>query len=432
MELSFNVAWGPISQVAIPLLDVKTAVQLAVGAYGWWKARERSITLVDMVRAIGGQLAPCTTFSLSRYQSARRATEVRGIVWYDGRLESVPLPRASTGNWGDLGLICLRAVTAALLALYSVDATTGVLSHIIPKRLINYDVEDTTLEEDGPFRACVRQFVESVAAEEEANTLRTDLWRRLDVAMDEMLSDSTRRFKFKAEDVQEVEVPIVIGLLDWVFTSPNKRRIPNYLTRSLTAWSLAVILSYLGFEIRAFTNVIRSRELYDQHVANRMAVPYAKVYLVTYQGENSDLLAPIPGFDNLHHNLSTHRIVPIKAIPMVIFRHIYYRYACAATELTRLCEIWDRSFARASTLFGPAELTEFGDVRLPVIVPANEPRTSVSQSTHDLDYQPLFDVVSPLLNEYAPLIEWRSSTFKTQCEKHSTCPEHEGILIMMF
>lgn len=43
MELAFNAAWGPLSQIAVPLFDVKSAVQLAVGAYGWWKARERSM-----------------------------------------------------------------------------------------------------------------------------------------------------------------------------------------------------------------------------------------------------------------------------------------------------------------------------------------------------------------------------------------------------
>jgi len=262
MELSFNVACGPISQVALPLLDVKTAVQLAVGAYGWWKARERTITLVDMVQAVGGQLAPSPTFDLSRYQAARRTTEVRGIAWYDGRLEAVPLPRASTGNWGDLGLICLRAVTTALLAVYNVDATTAVLTHIIPKRLINYDVDDRIRAADGPFVACMKQFVERVATEEEANTLRRDLWRLLDATLDETLSVS--HFKFRPEDVQEIEVPIVIGLLDWVLTSPHKRFKPIYLTRSLTAWSLAILLSYLGFEIRASRAVVQSHESYEK------------------------------------------------------------------------------------------------------------------------------------------------------------------------
>jgi hypothetical protein len=426
MELAFSVAWGPISQVAVPLLDVKTAVQLAVGAYGWWKARERSITLVDMVHAIGGQLAPPTTFNAAQYQFVRRKTEVRGIAWYNGRLEAVPLPRASTGNWGDLGLICLRAVTTALLTLYNIDATAAVLSRIIPKRLINYDVEDTTFVDDGPFRACVRQFVESVAAEEETNTLRTDLWRRLDATMDEMLSDPTRRFKFNADDVREVEVPIVIGLVDWALTSPNKRLSPSYLTRSLTAWSLAVLLSYLGFEVRAFTKAIHSRELYDQAISNKTALPHSSVCLVTYNAGKTDLLAPTPGFDTRIKHLSTYRIVPIKAIPVVIFRHVCYRYKCSTTELTRLCEIWDRSFENASALFGPVQVTEFGDIRLPIILEDNELQTS-SQSADGLDHQALFHLMSRQLKEFMPHIEWEMSTFEIQCEKYATCKDHEGM-----
>jgi hypothetical protein len=60
--------------------------------------------------------------------------------------------------------------------------------------------------------------------------------------------------KFRPEDVQESEVPIVIGLLYWVLTSPNKRLQQIYLT---------VLLSYIGFEIRASRNVIQSHESYD-------------------------------------------------------------------------------------------------------------------------------------------------------------------------
>ena len=142
MELSFNVAWGPISQIAIPLLDVNAAIQIAVGAYGWWKARERSLSLMETIEATSGHLAPSTNFNKFRYEAARRTTEVRGIAWYDGRLESFPCPRASTANIGDGGLICLRAITTALLAIYDVNATTAVLARIIPQSLINYDLGD--------------------------------------------------------------------------------------------------------------------------------------------------------------------------------------------------------------------------------------------------------------------------------------------------
>ena len=63
MELAFNVAWGPLSQVAIPLIDVNTAIQLAIGGYGWWKARERSAGLIEMIHANGGELVPSTSFN---------------------------------------------------------------------------------------------------------------------------------------------------------------------------------------------------------------------------------------------------------------------------------------------------------------------------------------------------------------------------------
>jgi hypothetical protein len=425
MELAFNVAWGPISQVAVPLLDVKTAVQLAVGAYGWWKARERSVSLVDMVQAVGGQLAPCTAFSHSRYLSARHTSEVRGIAWYDGRLEAFPLPRASTGNWGDLGLICLRAVTTALLALYDVESTTVVLTRIIPARLINYDMEDTSLEADGPFIACIRQFVDGVAAEEECNTLRTELWRRVDATLDDMLSGSIRRFNFRAEDIQEIEIPIVIGLLDWVLTSPNTRRVPSYPTRSLTAWSLAIMLSYLGFEIHASTTVLRSSELYNQHFSNRNLFP-SVVYLVTYHAGNTDPLLPTPGFAATNQGLSPRRIVSIKAIPTVIFRHICYRYECAVTEVARLCEIWDSSFEYASSVVGPVQVNNnLGHIRLPLLC-ADDDLPTASESGCDSDYGPILHVLAPQLKTYLPRHNWTASTLAKQLETYSSGKDRKG------
>jgi hypothetical protein len=41
MELQFKTNWGPLTGIGLPFLDVKSAAELAVGAYGWWKARER-------------------------------------------------------------------------------------------------------------------------------------------------------------------------------------------------------------------------------------------------------------------------------------------------------------------------------------------------------------------------------------------------------
>ena len=175
MEVAFNVAWGPISQIAVPLLDMHAAVQLAVGAYGWWKAKERTLSLIEMVHADGGRLAPSTTFNRGRYLTIRETSEFRGIAWFDGRLESVPVPKASTAKMGDAGLLCLRAITTALLVLYDIDSTTAVLAYIIPHCLINYDLERESFEVTGPFLTTVKQFVVGVAAEEHCGTMKRKL-----------------------------------------------------------------------------------------------------------------------------------------------------------------------------------------------------------------------------------------------------------------
>ena len=67
-------------RVALPLIDVNSAVQLAVDAYGWWKAKERSMSLIEIIQANGGRLISAMSFNVIRYISARQITELRGIA----------------------------------------------------------------------------------------------------------------------------------------------------------------------------------------------------------------------------------------------------------------------------------------------------------------------------------------------------------------
>jgi len=69
MELQFNANWGPLSGIGLPFLDLKSAVELAVGAYGWWKARERTRSLEQVLGSAGCQLSVCSTFDFARYIS---------------------------------------------------------------------------------------------------------------------------------------------------------------------------------------------------------------------------------------------------------------------------------------------------------------------------------------------------------------------------
>lgn len=77
MELAFN---APLAQIAMPIIDVNSAVQLAVGVYGWWKAKERTLSLVEMVHEDGGRLTPSLSFNHLRYFAMRQSSVFRGIA----------------------------------------------------------------------------------------------------------------------------------------------------------------------------------------------------------------------------------------------------------------------------------------------------------------------------------------------------------------
>lgn len=149
--MSFNVITG----VPAGIVDTHTAVQMAGGTYGWWKAKERSVSLTEMI-ATHGRLAPSTNFNKFRYETARHTTKIHGIARYDGRLESFPCFSSSTANIEDEGLLCLCAITTALLTIYDVKATTAILGRIIPRSLVNYDSGDCRLAVDCPVLESIR------------------------------------------------------------------------------------------------------------------------------------------------------------------------------------------------------------------------------------------------------------------------------------
>lgn len=139
MELGFSVSRaGPLSQISVQLLTLDTAVHLATGAYGWWKARERSASFADLIAIDGGHLVSTSSFSLVQYTYNRRQGLVQGSYVQDGRLQLVGLPKASTAVPDDAGLACLRALTTGLLCIYSVEATVTILTDLIPYGLMQF------------------------------------------------------------------------------------------------------------------------------------------------------------------------------------------------------------------------------------------------------------------------------------------------------
>ena len=85
------------------------------------------------------------------------------------------LPKASTVAPEDPSQACLRALTTGLLFFSNTDATTSILAELIPGALLQMEQEDVTIKIDGPVLTGLRQHVVAVAAEEDSNTIRTEL-----------------------------------------------------------------------------------------------------------------------------------------------------------------------------------------------------------------------------------------------------------------
>jgi hypothetical protein len=317
MELAFNVAWGPLTQIAVPFIDIKAAVELAVGAYGWWKARERTLSLMEMIKSEGGRLTPSFSFNVARYLAAPQLCQFRAIASVDGRLEAVALPNASTANIGDAGANCLRAIVTALLALYDVATTTEVLAYVIPRCLINYDLEGEHPEAVGPFLQSVRHYVKGVADEELCSTTRKQLHTYVDEEYRTLFPEN----KFRIKNVQDIEIPLIIGLLEWILMAPSKRSSAWYRTRSLTVWSLSIMLSRLGFDIGTTAMVVTTEKLYDEYMSSLLADPpfEPEVALTTCAGRATNLSVPIVGNPQRRRGSLSCRVVPIKAVPIVVF-----------------------------------------------------------------------------------------------------------------
>ena len=71
LSLGVTVSSGPLSQVSIEVISLRTAIQLATGAYGWFKGSERSQSLTQLLSANRAQLKSTSSFSLGRYTGLR-------------------------------------------------------------------------------------------------------------------------------------------------------------------------------------------------------------------------------------------------------------------------------------------------------------------------------------------------------------------------
>lgn len=249
-----------------------------------------------------GRLAPSTSLDMAHYLKLREANEFRGISWFDGRLESVALPRASTGSMGKAGHVYLRAIT---LLLISIGQSASV-----------------------------------VGAEEYFNRTRKS---RIDDAYHKLYSEAAG--EFRVADVQEIEI-LIIGLSDWVMTPPSKRAPDIYTTRSSIVWYFAIALFSLGFDVHSSPTLISSQELYMDRISHQQT---PTVILVSWNDRETDYMVPTSGITQFFKAKASVMVTTINTIPQVIFRHIHQNLSVTNEQLS---DIWEDTFEYASSTIG--------------------------------------------------------------------------------
>lgn len=363
MELGFSVAAGPLSQISVSLFSVELAIQLATGAYGWWKVRDRGRSLAGLVGSKGAQISAASTFNLLRYVDRRKDCLLRGVARDpDGVLSCVTLPNASTASSGDAGMICLRAVVCALLCFYEIPIVMEVLVGALPGTLYTSDQEGGNEIIEGPLLACLREYVKAAAAEEDSDNLRQRLQDIVDTKLSN-ITGATKKDVFECDQFLESDAPNFIGVLRWILTPVMKREQRVYPTRSLKVWTFALILAQLGFEVFAAMHTISSKEDYELFVEKvGYQSTYQEVFLVTSNNVPTD---PLARDIQRASTLPKPRIGTIRSIPSIAFQHLSDSKSCANTKF--LSEVWEFTFKHVLSLLKPPpeiELDTMFDVEI--------------------------------------------------------------------
>ncbi|GIK07138.1 hypothetical protein Aspvir_002793 [Aspergillus viridinutans] len=362
MELAFNVTGpGPLSQVGVHILSLDTAVNLATGAIGWWKSRSRSLSLVESISASKASLVCSSSFNVVSYRDRRSQTgRVRGLAVQNNELSAIPGSIMQTAVSNDPGLDCLRALTTGLLVFYDVQKVTTILADVVPFGMLQPDHDDGMPEFAGPLLSSLRDWVASVAAEEDCNTYRSHLLDLASTAQDKLIGMGIPRsaiLDHSADDTNHL-----LGALRWMVTPRHRRDVTNYPTRSLYVWRTAVVMAELAFDISASSELIQTETQYQEFINNTTDFShYSDIALVTTSVGDTD-----PWMLQQVHMESLRlrpQVTPIRSIPHSVFGHVGLE--AGNVEPEELVEIWNISFRYAKAAVGAPSLTRGGNVLLP-------------------------------------------------------------------
>lgn len=358
MDISFNVkSLGPISQISAHILNFDTAIVLASGAYGWWKARERSLSLVESLSAHKTSLVSTSTFNYNAYREARKLGNVQGLARRHGFLQKFKTGVESTAVTQNAGIDCLRSLATGLLCFYSVELTSEILADIIPYGLLHSDQEDDGFEFTGPLFASLSDWVRAVAEEEDCNNFRQHL---VQVAS-KLCQNLTVAHTAQSNDEDGYnELGLLLGCLRWMVTPQHRHGKLKYPTRSIRVWMTIAVMAQLGFSAVPCLRTVESKEQYDATFFPPYDDDYPDVVLVTSpQGKTDPLCVPHHGSQQLDLRP---QLMPILSIPNGIFGKLQRRYSLI--DAAELIDTWKVCYRHAKNCVDTPTLSSGGMVHI--------------------------------------------------------------------
>lgn len=383
MDISFNIPRaGPISLISAHIVSLDTAIWLATGAVGWWKARERSLSLTETLAARKMSLVSTSSFNYAEYRKIRDHGPITGLSAHLGilcQLENGPESTAVTDN---ASIDCLRALATGLLCFYSEQLTSIILADIIPYGLLQSEQEDNHFEFDGLSFASLSEWVGAVAAEEDCNNFRQRLLQRSSRACQELVGSHVM---LPNDNDGQNELGLLLGCLRWMVTPKHRRELPKYPTRSIRIWTTMAVMVEIGFSVSVFLNVVNTKEQYDVVLRPPYEDEYPDVVLVTLPGGRTD--PEVVMEDTYQHLTLRPQIIPILSIPYTAFGRLQRQYSLIdAAELT---DIWKDCFRYAKAGVTRPSLSAGGRVHL-------EPSSS-DYTVHRESHKSLIGLWSPHL-----------------------------------
>lgn len=336
MELGFQAALGPLSQISVQLFSAETAVHIATGALkGWWKARDRAESLQSVLKAADTGLAPIAAFDAKRYSDIRNRYPVHGVARQEGGvLTSLKLPAASNSKYGkETGLWCLYAMITALQCIFDVDATSKILIDVLPT-ILHYGQEERQISDDGPLFPAVKAMVAEVVKEEKTTKATEMLLKHIEEQFVSTCASSLHQINI--EDA--VDSKLITAFLLWLSIPFHKRAAKHqHPTRSFIVWAIAEILQQLGFDLHVSKDPITTEEQY-RSVFETVHNHEREVYFVPAAVGRTD--PDLPSGTNIA--VTPHvRVVPIRAIPTTERRQ---HFPLDASRLEDMSKAWEFTF----------------------------------------------------------------------------------------